>query len=43
MVEGFDEVFLLRAVEIADHVAGDGFGYVVMEMGVINDGVRGSR
>ena len=43
MVIGFNEVLLLRAVEVADHVAGDGFGYVVMKMGVINDGVRGSR
>ena len=43
MVIGFDEVLLLWVVEVVDHVAGDGFGYVVMEMGVVNDGVRGSR
>ena len=39
MVIGFDEVLLLWAVEVADHIAGDRFGYIVVEMGVINDGV----
>ena len=43
MIISFDEVLLLWAVEVVDHVAGDRFGYVVVEMGVINDGVRGSR
>ena len=43
MVISFDEVLLLWAVEVADHVAGDRFGYVMMEMGVVNDGVRWAR
>ena len=39
MVIGFDEILLLQAVEVADHIAGDRFGYIVVKMGVINDEV----
>ena len=43
LVISFDEVLLLWTVEVADHIAGDRLGYVVVEMGVIDDGVGGSR
>ena len=43
MVISFDEVLLLWAVKVTDHIAGDRLGYVVVEMGVIDDGVGGSR
>ena len=43
MVIGFDEVFLLWSIEVTDHIADDRFGYIVVEVGVINDGVGWSR
>ena len=37
----FNKVVFLWAIKILDHVAGDQFEDVVVEMRVIDDGVRG--
>ena len=39
MVIGFNEAFLLWAIKVMDHIAGDQFEDIVVEVGVVNDGI----
>ena len=39
MIIGFDKAFLLWAIEVMDHIAGDQFGDVMVEVRVDNDGI----
>jgi hypothetical protein len=39
LVIGFDEAFLLWAIKVTDHIAGDQFGDVVVEVRVINNDI----